>query len=233
MFTAIVIAIASLWTYYITYKLNKLTVDIYSWQRAIQFYDYQNDKEILCSYSSESLTSNSDLFNSFKNLNSDFEYIATEGGIYSIPHKMTYVSLLNSFNNEKDLIFGLRLIGNDNLSLFSQKRILDIPMVIMGSDIFNIYVKYTVTNLDTGHNLDIKSVNDYEAFITSIYENKNNYSCKADYSTYKKVGKHDDGELISSFVLEIKIGPNFSNINYGKPYILETKYLNERAKNVR
>ena len=157
----------------------------------------------------------------------EFENSFTENGTYLIPNKMTFISFVTYFQKEKDPIANLREVKEEDIVLFTNKQRLDFPSAIINNEFHNIYVKYSILDLDKNIFLSVKTWEDFLAFIESVYTNNRNYSFKATYMNYKKIGRQEDGELTAQLELETKIGPNYSNINYGKPYMFETKYLEE------
>ena len=220
-------ALIGIWACYLLYKVNELTKNIYSWQRTINFKDFSNKKEINIIYSSESMQSNHLSLPRSLNLVTEFENSFTENGTYLIPNKMTFISFVTYFQKEKDPIANLREVKEEDIVLFANKQRLDFPSAIINNEFHNIYVKYSIFDLDKNVFLSIKTWEDFLTFIDSVYTNNKNYSFKAIYMNYKKVGRQEEGDLTAQLELETKIGPNYSNINYGKPYMFETKYLEE------
>lgn len=212
---------------YLLYEINDLSKGIYSWQRSISFKDFKNNKQINVIYSSESMHSKSLGMPRSLDLVSKFENYITENGSSVIPNKMTFISFVTYFQKEKDPIANLRQVKEEDLILFSDKQFLDFPSAIINNEFHNVYVKYSIYDLDKNIFISIKNWTDFTNFVDSVYLNNKNYSFKATYMNYKKVGKQEDAELTTQLELETKIGPNYRNINYGKPYVFEIKYFEE------
>lgn len=210
----------AVYCYYLLYTLNEVNKNVYTWQRNVEFEDYINSRKISVKFSSEDLLSSSikrDISSDFIN---EFEEYCTCNNSFLIPNKMAYLSFLENFYKENNLIGSLHSIREEDIPIFKDKQTLTIPSAIVNGEIYNIHILYDVIDLDSNLPIPINTIQDYFQTLNNVYLNNKNYLYRVTYMNYKKHQRKDNADLVSLMRLETRIGSDFKNINYGKPYII-------------
>lgn len=214
-------------------SLNKIIKTIYYWQREVTFIDHVNPKKIYIGFPNEALTSDSltkDV--STDELYEKLELIITENESVYIPYKSMLTGIIDIFLGYRNVIGALQNADEEyqdepqELELFKAHGKFDLPSVIRGSDVYNMYTKYTLHDIDTDKEILITSASDYSAFVKRVIENKSNLSYRTHYMVYKKVGNKEDGQLISELVTIFNIGQNYQDLTDAE-HIIDVEYLPE------
>jgi len=208
--------------------VNKHQHEIYSWQREIEYKDYLNSRVIKVNTPTEYLTISSvnRSFDTQEMLN-DLEYKISELEKGIVPYKLSLLSYISDFYSNRNIFASLESMTDSNYSLFASPTKVDGPSVFVEKNVYNIFVNYSIHKGTSSNLVNISNQSDYQNFLKDLYKFSDDYTCKVIYSVYKRVGKDDKGELISTLSLAANIGQSYSNINYTKPYITEIEYFSE------
>jgi hypothetical protein len=113
------------------------------------------------------------------------------------------------------------------LELFKAYGKFDLPSVIRDNDVYNMYTKYTLYDIDADKEILISTATEYSAFVKRVIENKSNLSYRTHYMVYKKIGTKEDGQLISELITVLNIGQNYQDQTDAQ-HIMDVEYLPER-----
>lgn len=211
-------------------SLNKVIKTIYYWEREVTFVDHVNPKKIHIRFPNESLTSDS-LTREIPTdeLYEKFELIITENEATYIPYKSMLSGIIDIFLDYRNVIGALQNAEEEykdepqELELFKAYGKFDLPSVIYGTDVYNMYTKYTLYDLDNRKEIVITSSQEYTAFVQRVLENKSNLSYRTHYMVYRKVGTKEDGQLISELVTTFNIGQNYQDLT-NTEYVMDVQY---------
>lgn len=228
MYILLSLAAISSFAVYLLILVNKQQGEIYSWQREIEYKDYVNSRLIKVNTPSEYLTISSvnRSFNIQEMLN-DLEYKISELETGVVPYKLSLLSYVSDFYSNRNIFASLESMADANYSVFLSPMKVDGPSVFIEKDVYNIFINYSIHKGAGSDLVNISNQSDYQDFLKNLYKFSDDYTCKVIYSVYKRLGKNDKGELISTLSLAAKIGQSFSNVNYTKPYITEIEYFSE------
>ena len=215
------------------FSLNNIIKTIYYWDREVTFIDHLNNKEIYIHFPNESLTS--DVLS--KDIKDDdiydrFETAINDNATIYVPYANMYTGIVDIFLDYRNLIGSLQNAEEEyqddpsELELFKTRKKFDFPSVINGPDVYNMYTRYTLYDLDTDKEIIINSIADYSAFIKRVIQNKSNLSYRTHYMAYKKVGNKEDGQLVSELTTVFNIGQDYQDLSNRTPTI-EIQYLPE------
>lgn len=214
--------------------LNRIIKTIYYWEREVTFVDHVNPKKIYIKFPSEALTSVS----LTKDIPTDelyekLELLITENETTYIPYKSMLTGIIDIFLSYRNVIGALQNAEEEykdepqELELFKAYGKFDLPSVIRDNDVYNMYTKYTLYDIDADKEILISTATEYSAFVKRVIENKSNLSYRTHYMVYKKIGTKEDGQLISELVTVLNIGQNYQDQTDAQ-HIMDVEYLPER-----
>lgn len=214
--------------------LNRIIKTIYYWEREVTFVDHVNPKKIYIKFPSEALTSAS----LTKDIPTDelydkLELLITENETTYIPYKSMLTGIIDIFLSYRNVIGALQNAEEEykdepqELELFKAYGKFDLPSVIRDNDVYNMYTKYTLYDIDADKEILISTATEYSAFVKRVIENKSNLSYRTHYMVYKKIGTKEDGQLISELVTVLNIGQNYQDQTDAQ-HIMDVEYLPER-----
>lgn len=215
------------------FSLNNIIKTVYYWEREITFVDYSNPKEIYIRFPHESLTSD----NLSKEIKDDhiyekFELSVNENGNIYVPFASMLTGIVDIFLDYRNVIGALQNAEEEyrddpeELELFKSPKKFDFPSVMHGLDVYNMYTKYVLHDLDDDKEIVITSAADYSSFVQRVIQNKSNLSYRTHYMVYKKVGNKEDGQLISELITTFNIGQRYQDMSNKNP-IMDIQYLAE------
>ena len=218
IFSIIAIGISGL-SIFLLLSLNRVIKTIYYWQRQVTFIDYVNPKKIYIQFPNEALTSNS----LTKNISTDeiyekLELMITDNETVYIPYKSMLTRIVDIFLGYRNVIGALQNAEEEyqeepeELQLFKKHSKFDFPSVIKDNDVYNMYTKYTLYDIDNSKEILINSAADYSVFVRRVIENKCNLSYRTHYMVYKKIGNKEDGQLINELITTFNIGQNYQDV---------------------
>lgn len=228
MYVLLSLVAISSFAIYLLMLVNKHQHEIYSWKREIEYKDYLNSRIIKVNTPSEYLTISS-VNKSFdiQEMLNDLEYKISELEKGIVPYKLSLLSYISDFYSNRNIFASLESMTDSNYSLFVSPTKVDGPSVFIEKNVYNIFINYSIHKGASSNLVNISNQSDYQNFLKDLYKFSDDYTCKVMYSVYKKVGKDDKGELISTLSLTANIGQSFSNITYTKPYVTEIDYFSE------
>ena len=214
--------------------LNRIIKTIYYWEREVTFVDHVNPKKIYIKFPSEALTSAS----LTKDIPTDelydkLELLITENETTYIPYKSMLTGIIDIFLSYRNVIGALQNAEEEykdepqELELFKAYGKFDLPSVIRDNDVYNMYTKYTLYDIDADKEILISTATEYSAFVKRVIEKKSNLSYRTHYMVYKKIGTKEDGQLISELVTVLNIGQNYQDQTDAQ-HIMDVEYLPER-----
>lgn len=215
-------------------SLNRIVKTIYYWEREVIFTDYySNPKEIYIHFPHEALTSDilsKDIHS--EDLHENLELAINDNGNTYVPYANMLAGIVDIFLDYRNVIGALQNAEEEyrddpeELELFKKPKKFDFPSVMNGLDTYNMYTKYTLHDLDTDKEIQIKSPADYSAFVRRVIENKSNLSYRTHYLIYKKIGNKEDGQLVNELLTVFNIGQNYQDLSNQTPF-MDIKYLSE------
>jgi hypothetical protein len=215
-------------------SLNKVIKTIYYWEREVIFTDYSSSpKEIYIRFPHEALTSDT-LSKSIdsENIHEGLELAISDNSSTYVPYANMFAGIVDVFLEYRNLVGALQNAEEEyqddpgELELFKGPKKFDFPSVMHGLDVYNMYTKYVLYDLDNDKEIIISSPTDYSSFVKRVIENKSNLSYRTHYLVYKKISNKDDGQLVSELITIFNIGQNYRDLSNQTP-IMDIKYLPE------
>jgi len=215
-------------TLYLLILLNKEIIDKYTWQKQVIYKDYLYNEEIRLITSSESLAVSS--------LNKDdyskealisFEEILSNLTNSNIPFRVTFMTYIGKFLEDKNIFTSLSIFDENTIKLFSNELKLEGPSFFIEKNIYNIYVQYSIFKEQSCDTVVISNELDYLNFLKDLYKYNNNFTCKVNYIVYKQVGKDEKADKACSLSLITNIGPSYANINYNKSFLIHVSNFSD------
>jgi len=217
-------------------NLNKVIKTIYYWEREVIFTDYfSSPKEIYIRFPHEALTSDTlskDIDS--EDIHESLELAISDNSATYVPYANMLAGIVDIFLDYRNLIGALQNAQEEyqddpeELELFKGPKKFDFPSVMHGLDVYNMYTKYTLYDLDNDKEILIKSSDDYSSFVKRVIENKSNLSYRTHYLVYKKIGNKEDGQLVSELVTIFNIGQNYRDLSNQTPN-MDIRYLPEKT----
>jgi hypothetical protein len=214
-------------------SLNNIIKTIYYWQREVTFTDHVNPKKIHIQFPNEALTSDSlskDICTD--ELYEKLELLITDNESSYVPYKSMITGIIDIFLDYRNVIGALQnaeeeyKYDTEELELFKSRAKFDLPSIIRGNEVYNMYTLYSLYDIDTQKEIIITSPEDYSAFVRKVIENKSNLSYRTNYMVYKKIGNKEDGLLVSELTTTFNIGQMYQDQTRTKN-IIDVRYPSE------